>query len=249
MKLLERVVDHDQAYQLLLGLNQKELDRIEEFHTIKGRKLTPSRELERSENCEFIPLVQACMADRRPFKAIAREVRADQSQVAYTLWHSPAEARKLYWAVFHRKKYKDAAACRFWMQHFPKAGLTYFSERASVVAGRAVDFLCKGDIRHKGGTVILAVPNDIFGLVILRLRRILDADNEPALPSEEDRAKLLDEVFYQARIVPDLTSVLCFVYLGVPLLVLHQIVLATRSFLSDGGKKKSSDWEFKDDRE
>jgi len=232
LKLLERIADHDPKYHLLFGLTDTELREMEEEFKVEKRKLTPSRELEKERNCEFIPLMQAGMVDNRPRLAIGRALRTTQAHVAWRLWKQPREAVKLYWAFWRRKKYKDAERCSFWSKHFPLSARAYFEDRADLVAIRAVEHLVARRLQGQQGTALVIVNNELFSAVVNRLGLFLDKDAANKLGSPELSRQLRDHAGELCADVPDLTSLLVFVYIGIPLLLLQQGYLALEYFVT-----------------
>jgi len=222
LKLLERIAEHNAEYQLLFGLTEKELAEIEAEYKVKHRKLTPSRELEGVNHCEVIPIVQAGMVDNRPRRALDRELRITQSHVAWLLWQHPREAVKGYLAYWQLSKHVDAERCRFWSEQFPICANAYFEERAELVAIRAVETLIIERVQGRKGTTVLIVNNELFGLVQERLKMILDVDAPEKLGASDFRKALRDRGNELCLLVLDLTPVLLGIYVGLPLLLLHQ---------------------------
>lgn len=237
LKLLERVADHDPAYKLLLSISEKDLKEMEEDHRVEGRRLTAHRELEKAMNAEFVPLVQATMVDRRPRRAFGRSLRTDQNHTALALAET-GEAVKMYWAFWKRKEYKDLAAYKFWSKHFPRSAEVYYGERAELIAIRTIEHLSMERERERGGTSVLAVHNDIFQLVTEKLRPMLELEPSERYDSREFAKKLRDRATKICRDVPDLTSALVFIYLGLPMLLFQQFYLACTYYF--GAKVTSS---------
>jgi len=237
LKLLERIAEHGPTYQLLFSLSERELNQIEAENKVANNRLTPSRDLEGDRNSEFIPIVQAGMVDKRPRRHLGRILRTTQSHVAWLLWKHPREAVKLYWAYRRRKDYKDAACQRFWSEHFPISASAYFDERAELVAIRAVEQLAVVHAQGRSGaepaTSVLVVGNDIFRLVCTHLSPMLDEEAHVKLGDAAFSRNLRDRASELCLDVPDLTPLLVFVYLGLPLLAIQftylGLVRATRS--------------------
>eukprot|EP00929_Paragymnodinium_shiwhaense_P103063 TRINITY_DN66348_c0_g1_i1.p1 TRINITY_DN66348_c0_g1~~TRINITY_DN66348_c0_g1_i1.p1 ORF type:complete len:393 (+),score=80.19 TRINITY_DN66348_c0_g1_i1:56-1180(+) len=221
LKLLERVADHDMEYQLLFGLTDRDLRQIEEDHDVgHSRKLTPSRDLEKNRNCEMIPVVQAGMVDKRPRRALDRDLKTTQSHVAWRLWRTPAEAFKLYWFMWRRHKLKDAERYRVLSSNFPISSKMYFDERAELMAIRTVEQLATDRSQGNAGTTVLVVNNELHYVLTEQLERLLKEPQKIGTMdySEELRNRASD----LAIEVPDLTSLIIFIYLGLPLLAFQQ---------------------------
>jgi hypothetical protein len=229
LKLLERVADHDPGYRLLLGLNEKQLEEIEQDHKVKHRKLTPSRELEGVLNAEFVPIVQAGMVDQRPRLAIDRPWRISQSHIAQQLWKHPREALNVYWSFWQRDQIKDAHRFEFCMHYFPVAAGEYFYERADLFAIRVVVKVIAQRLQGKGGTTVLVVGNEMFQPVTERLKARLDDAAGDRLVSPEYSTELQSRAQLLCTRVMDLTPALAFVYFGIPLLILQQVYLIIKN--------------------
>jgi len=232
LKLLERVVEHHQEYDLLFGINEKALTDMEAGHPVgKNKKLTASRELERSRNGEMIPLMQASMVDKFKRRAVDRPLKTTQSHVAHLLWKFPRETVKLSWAYWRRKDHKDAASHKFWSQHFPLCSTAYFDERAEIISIRAVEQIVARQSQEWKGAVILVVGNELFSLVNKQLSLML-ADEGRQLSSPAFMETLRVEAVHLCADVVDLTPVLIFVYCCIPLITLHFIYLAIEYYVT-----------------
>eukprot|EP00747_Dinoflagellata_sp_TGD_P163680 gnl/TRDRNA2_/TRDRNA2_182622_c0_seq1.p1 gnl/TRDRNA2_/TRDRNA2_182622_c0~~gnl/TRDRNA2_/TRDRNA2_182622_c0_seq1.p1 ORF type:complete len:349 (+),score=57.39 gnl/TRDRNA2_/TRDRNA2_182622_c0_seq1:73-1047(+) len=231
LKLVEQVAEHDPEYELLFSLTEKELTALQEDHDIGiNRRLTPSRDLEGEKLGEFVPVMQAGMADNRPRRALGRALRTSHARVAWQLWQRPREAVQIYWMFWRRKEYKDGAKYKFALKHLPVASHYYFVERAELVAVRSVEHLLINHVQGKGGTTVLTVSNDIYDLVAERLRLILDEDVADKFGSMDFSRTLKERAMELTRDMVDMTPVLIFVYIGIPLLIGHQIYLASQYY-------------------
>jgi len=231
LKLLERVVEHHQEYDLLFGITEKALADMEVGHPVeKNKKLTASRELEAVRNGEMIPLMQASMVDKFKRRAIDRPLKTTQSHIAHLLWKFPRETIKLGWAYWHRKDHKDASRHKFWSQHFPLCSTAYFDERAEIISIRAVEHIVGRQSQEWKGAIILVVNNEIFSLVNKQLSLML-ADEGRQLSSPAFMETLRGEAVHLCADVIDLTPVLIFVYVGIPLITLHFTYLAIEYYV------------------
>jgi len=231
LKLLERVAEHQSGTQILFGLTEKDLAAIEEDYKVKNQRLTPSRELEGARNCEMIPIIQAGMVDKLDRLALGRPLKTTQGHTAWQLWKHPREGINLYWAYWRRKDHRDAAQYAFWSKHFPVCSHSYFDERAEIIAIRAVEHLMAARSRSQGGSTVLVVHNELFGLVSQRLGLMLDDDAPRKLTSAEFSQHLRDRAVELCADIPDLTPLIIFVYLGIPLAVLHFVILGMEYYL------------------
>lgn len=235
LKLLERIAQHGPQYQLLFGLSERELNELEADHKVTNQRLTPSRELEGKRHGEVVPIMQAGMVDKRPRRALGRLLRTTQSHVTWMLWRHPKEAVQLYWAVWKRKEYKDAAARSFWSQHVPMAAQAYFGESGILIAIRATELLVASYNKGKEGTWVLVVSNQLFEPITAQLRLLLD-DSAPERFTTIEFTKVLRQQATDLCLdVPDLTPVLVFVYLGLPILTLQFVLLALHTAFTRSG--------------
>mmetsp|Transcript_100354 Transcript_100354/g.199087 ORF Transcript_100354/g.199087 Transcript_100354/m.199087 type:complete len:345 (+) Transcript_100354:99-1133(+) len=231
LKLLERVVEHHQEYDLLFGISEKALATMEADHPVgQNRKLTPSRELEQIQNGEMIPMMQASMVDKCKRRAVDRPVKTTQSHVAHLLWKFPRETIKLGWAYRRRKDHKDAARHKFWSQHFPLCSTAYFDERAEIISIRTVEHIVARRSQEWKGAIILVVGNEVFSLVNKQLSLML-ADEGRQLSSPAFMETLRSEAVHLCADVIDFTPVLIFVYCGIPLITLHFTYLAVEYYV------------------
>jgi len=235
LKLLERIHDHHgSSYQLLFGLRDRELIEIENDHKVKNQRLTPSRDLERARNSEFIPVAQAGMVDKCPRRALGRDLKITQSHVSWQLWKHPRECVKLYWAFWQRKRHKNAACRSFWSQHFPISAYPYFDECAELIAIRAVEQLVGSQRQGKTGTFVLVVRNELYELIVDRIGLILDGAPEKLHTSDFSR-HMRDRATDLCAEIPDLQPLLVFVYGAIPLLVLQYVALGVEQMVEDYG--------------
>lgn len=223
LKLMEKVSDYDPEYELGIGLSETHFQVIEEDHKVTGKKLTPSRDLESSRDCEFIPLIQAAMVDRRPRRALSRDIRFDQARVSWKLWQNPRETVNLYWAIWRRKSYKNAESYRFWSKHFPISADAYFGQRAELISLRAFEQISHMRRRGQGKTLIVAVSNDIFGLVHERLNSMLGQDASERLASPEHMRTVNDRAAELCKGYHDISAFILFVYFFLPFFVLRNL--------------------------
>jgi len=235
LKLLERVAEHDPNYQILLGLEEIALELIEKKNKVKHKKLTPSRELEAFSNCEMIPIVQAGMVDDRPRRALGRTRKTSVNHVAWMLMKHPREAVQIYWAFWRRKQYKDAARYKFWSEHLPNASHVYFNERAELVAIRAVEHMTIERVQGRRSVAVLAVSNEIFTPVVKYLNEMLEKDGASKIGDPEFSRQMRDRASELCLDVPDLTPVLILIYLGIPLLLLRQLVVTIDDMITERG--------------
>jgi len=247
LKLLERVADHQPDYHLLFGLNAKEFSRLEEDYQVKGGRLTPSRELTTVEDGEVVPILQAGKVDKRPCSALGRSVKTTQGHVAWRLWRNPREVMRLYWVFWRRKNYKDAARFKFWSQNVPLTSHVYFGESSELIAIRTVEHLISQRREGKGGSTILTVRNDVFASVAERCGHYLGDEETVAQLADPAFSEVLkDHAAALVKDVPDMTPLLVLIYLGFPLLFLHQVALFCEYLLSrdSAPDRKSGGAEF-----
>lgn len=221
LKLLERIAEHGPNYNLLFSLTERELSELEEDHKVKNQRLTPSRDLEGRRCCEFVPIIQAGMVDKSSRRALGRLLRTTQGHVAWRLWRTPRETVQLYWAYWRRKEHKNEAMRKFWMKHLPTAANTYFEEGAELMAIRAVELLAASQNQGKGGTWVLVVNNEFFEPTARRIGLFLDESAAEKLGSSDFAKDLRDRATELCTDVPDLTPLLLFLYLGVPIILLQ----------------------------
>jgi len=221
LKLLERIAEHGSTYNLLFSLTERQLSELEEDHKVKNQRLTPSRELEGKRCCEFVPIMQAGMVDKCSRRALGRLLRTTQGHVAWRLWRTPREAIQLYWAYWRRKEYKNEAMRKFWMRVAPAAAYTYFEEGSELMAIRAVELLAAAHGQGKGSTWVFVVNNEFFEPVARRIGLFLDESAPQKLGSSDFSKELRDRASELCTDVPDLTPLLLFVYLGLPIIVLQ----------------------------
>jgi len=235
LKLVERVAQHSPEYTLLFGLSDRRLAEMEQENKVKQGRLTPSRELEGRLHCEMIPVLQAGMVDKRPRKHVGRSVFTDQVHVAWLLWKNPQEARKVYWAFWRRNYYKDAEARSFWSTHFPVSSYGYFEERAHIIAIRATEHLMALRKQEMGNSTVLVVNNDVYDLVIQHLNDFLGKDAPENFNSQDFARKLRDTAEELCQDIIDLTPVLVFVYVILPLLIFQFFFNAGQYYLKQSG--------------
>ncbi|CAK8985261.1 unnamed protein product [Durusdinium trenchii] len=236
LKLLERVAQNNPEYTLLFGVSQERLAEMERENKVKQGRLTPSRDLEGRKHCEMIPVMQAGMVDKRPRTPVGRHVYTDQVHVAWMLWKTPQEARKMYWLFWKRHAYKDAEARRFWSKHLPASAYCYFEERAHVIAIRTTEHIMALRKQEKGNSTVLVVNNDIYDLVLKYLNDFLDKGAPEKLHSQEFARQLREtqEQLLQDAVI-DLTPVLAFVYVILPLLIFQFFFNAGQHYLKQSG--------------
>jgi hypothetical protein len=225
LKLLERVADHSPEYSLLFGLTEQDLDTLEEEYVVQGSRLTPSRELVAVRNGEFVPMVQAAMVDKRPRQALARPLRTTQGHVAWRLWKNPSECLRLFKLVRRRKEFKDAALYKFWSENLPLASQVYFAETADLIAIRTVEHLIANRQNGVGGCTILIVNSELFGVLVERLKSYVADDATLQIGDPKLSEQLQKHAMDLTKDVPDMTPLLVLIYLGIPLLALHQLAL------------------------
>lgn len=236
LKLLERVAEHNPDYHLLFGLNEKAFSELEEAHKVQSGRLTPSRDLVLVEHGEVVPIMQAGVVDKRPRRAIGRAVRTSQSWVALWLWRNPREAVKLYWLYWRRKDYKDAAAFKFWSEQMPVCSKRYFGDLAEIITVRTVEHLIAERRNGRRGTTVLTVSNEVFALVAERCGHYLGQDPAEKLADPDFSEDLKAKAAEACRDIPDVSPFLVLIYLGFPLLVVHQVFLICEYFYTSGGQ-------------
>lgn len=236
LKLLERVAEHNPEYHLLVGLNDKEMSVLEEEHKVKNNRLTPSRDLVLTENGEVVPIIQAGMVDKRPCQSLGRALKTTQGHVAWRLWRNPREAIKMYRLFWRRKEHKDAARFKFWSENLPLASHVYFGETAELIAIRTTEHLITQRNAGVASTTVLTVRNEVFASVAERCRHYIGEDEEglKKLSDPEYSAELKQNAGYLCKDVPDMTPLLCLIYIGFPLLALHQVMLCCEGLYVTG---------------
>merc|ERR1711924_19407 len=133
---------------------------------------------------------------------------------------------QLYWLWRRRKDYKDASRFKFWSQHVPLASFVYFGEAAEIICIRTVESLIADRLQGKGGSIVLIVRNELFGSVVERLRHYLADENAALeLQNPDFSRQLREHATALCQDVPDLTPLLVLIYLGLPILALHQSML------------------------
>ncbi|CAL1134683.1 unnamed protein product [Cladocopium goreaui] len=255
LKLVERVAQHSPEYTLLFGISDRRLAELEQDNKVKQGRLTPSRDLEGRLHCEMVPVLQAGMVDKRPRKHVGRSVFTDQVHVAWLLWKNPQEARKVYWAFWRQRHYKDAEARSFWAKHFPVSSYGYFEERAHIIAIRATEHMMalrkqfdvggtaessspeptKPDNKEMNNSTVLVVNNDIYDLVVQHLNDFLGKDAPENFNSQEFARKLRDTAEELCQDIIDLTPLLVFVYVILPLLIFQFFFNAGQYYLKQSG--------------
>lgn len=244
LKLLERVADHHPEYNLLFGINAKELDSLEENYKVKGGRLTPSRDLALVENGEVVPIMQAGVVDKRPREALGRALKTTQGHVAWRLWRNPREAIRLYRAFWKRKGHEDAARFRFWSEHLPMASHVYFGETSELIAIRAIEHLMAERHKGRGGATVLTVRNEVFSSVAERCGHYLTEEMVEASASPNFSKELQQNASALTKDVPDMTPLLVLIYCGFPLLVLHQVCLFCEYLYVRGVVEQSNGQEY-----
>jgi len=232
LKLLERIAGHNQSYELLLGMTDKELKEIEKEHTVKDKRLTPSRDLEGKRNCEFIPLIQAATVDKCKRRPVGRSKKATQVHTAAALFQNYGECVKLYWLFWRRKEHRDAAQWRFWSRQLPRSSRVYFDEWAELVAIRATEQLAALRAKGQGDVVVLAVKSNFYGCVVEELGRLLNQDAKQLLNTPEFSHRLRIRAAELSRDMIDVSALLVFIYLGLPWLALHGSYLLLDNLLA-----------------
>lgn len=242
LKLLERITEHGQKFSLLFSLTERELQEIEEDHKVDPRrgKITPSRDLEGQRNCEMVPLVQAGMADKASRRALFRSVRTTQSRVTWALWKTPRECLTMYWAYWRRNQYKDVERRAFASLHFPVASHMYYGEISELVAIRATEHMVIEHVQGNQGATLLVVQSELFDPVVARLKATFDEDGAKKIKDAKFSAHLRERAAELTREFPDLTALLVFVYLGVPMLLTQQAYLLIEYLITDGGSDPSA---------
>ncbi|CAL1134684.1 unnamed protein product [Cladocopium goreaui] len=235
LKLVERVAQHSPEYTLLFGISDRRLAELEQDNKVKQGRLTPSRDLEGRLHCEMVPVLQAGMVDKRPRKHVGRSVFTDQVHVAWLLWKNPQEARKVYWAFWRQRHYKDAEARSFWAKHFPVSSYGYFEERAHIIAIRATEHMMALRKQEMNNSTVLVVNNDIYDLVVQHLNDFLGKDAPENFNSQEFARKLRDTAEELCQDIIDLTPLLVFVYVILPLLIFQFFFNAGQYYLKQSG--------------
>lgn len=237
LKLLERVADHHKEYEVLFGLNEKELARLEDDYRVRNNRLTPSRDLEGVTFGEVVPVMQASIVDKAKRRAMGRPLKTTTSHVAWMLWKHPREALRLYWAYWKRNEVKDAARRKRFEPYFPNASYAYFDERAQVIAINSLERLLAVRANGRQGTFVLVLGNDIFEIVAQNLRDMLGEDGLRKLltPNSPFLKELRERATHLRADVPDLTPVLIFVYACIPILIGQFLYLGTRHYIHETG--------------
>jgi hypothetical protein len=244
LKLLERVADHHPEYHLLFGLNEKELDRLEEDHQVKGGRLTPSRDLAQAENGEAVPIMQAGMVDKRPRRALGRALKTTQGHVAWRLWRNPREVLRLLLVFWRRKQFKDAVSFKFWSENLPLSAHVYYGESAELIAIRTTEHLIAERQKGSPGSTVLTVRSEVFASVAERCRHYLNEDAVEMLADSKFQEELKQNASYLCKDVPDMTPLLVLIYAGLPILLLHQVVLFCEYLYVIGVERQSTGQEF-----
>lgn len=225
LKLLEQIVEHTPQYNLLFGLDEVALGMIKEDHKVT-RKLTPSRNLESHLNCEFIPIVQAGMIDKRPLHAVDRSHAITQGRVSSYLWKNWHEIPNLFPAIWRRKEFKDVKKREFYTKLFPNTVVTNYDERAEFIALRTLEFLINERNSKGTGTTVLTVPNDLFSIVAKRLRELLGDDPAGTLGDLKFEEALREGTGVLSKEVPDVTPIFITLAVMVPILLIANIYFA-----------------------
>lgn len=244
LKLLERIADHHPEYHLLFGLNEKELSNLEDQYQVQGGRLTPSRDLALVESGEVVPIMQAGMVDKRPREALGRSLKTTQGHVAWRLWRTPSEALRLYRLFWRRKNYTDAAKFRFWTENLPRAAHVYFVESAELIAVRTVEHLIVEQQKGRTGSTVLTVSGELFAPVVDRCRHYLGEDAVEKLDSPALSKQLKETAAAACQDVPDMTPFLVLIYLGFPMLALHQALLFCEYLYITGVYNRTSGQDF-----
>jgi len=223
LKLLERVVTRDEAYDVLVGLSERDMTVIKRDFEVKDNKLTPTRELEKENHAEFIPIIQAAMMDKRSIIPISRLIEITQANIGGYLWSRPRECLNLYPALWRRRKVKhDAIKIReLWTQFTPAAAYAYYGEVPEIVSARAATHLSNraNDARGKLGVSVLVVDRGIFDPIVERLKLILDGKSAQDIASAEFARPLRERAEVLCREPGiDLCPLIAFIYAGLPFL-------------------------------
>lgn len=231
LKLVEQIAQHTPEYHMLFGMTEKELREIETDHPAKDGRLTTSRELEGSFNCEMIPLVQATMVDKRPRKALDRPYKVLQAHVAYALAKNWREAIWINWGWWKRRQYKDAARYDFFGKNFPIAAFVAFNQTAHLIAIRTTEHLANLRAQGQGASTVLIVRNEVFSLVVERLRMIVDEDVAEKLNTPEVMRGMRDYARELSAEIADF-SLLLYLVCVIPAVAAAQglLVLASRGY-------------------
>jgi len=225
LKLLERIVENQGAnYNLLFSLTEREWKEMEADHPSKQGKLTPSRTLEGTRNCEFVPVMQAGQIDKCGRRALGRLLKTTQNHVAWQLFKHPRECIKLWWLFWRRKEYKNAALREFWMKNMPTCAYTYYEEYAELVVIRTVELMMGAHNQGKAQNWVLVTSNEFYSPIVERLTKILDEEASEKFQSKDFPRHLRERATELCIDVPDLVPVLVFIYLGLPLLGLQTLV-------------------------
>lgn len=246
LKLLERVAEHHPDYHLLFGLNEKEFALLESEHQVKGGRLTPSRDLATVKDGEVVPIMQAGVVDKRPRHALGRSLKTTQGHVAWRLWRNPREAIRLYTLFWKRNQHKDTARFKFWSENMPLASHVYFGESSELIAVRTTEHIIAERRKGKPGSTVLTVKNEVFASVVERCRHYLSEEEQVAqLDDHKFSEGLKEKAMALCKDVPEMTPLLVLIYIGFPLLAIHQVMLFCEYIYVKGSEEGSgSDFEF-----
>merc|ERR1711920_698103 len=106
-------------------------------------------------------------------------------------------------------------------------------EVSQLVAVRATSAMVGAFGQEKENTWVLVVSNQFFEPTVERLTQILDASASVKFSSEDFARHLREQATELCVDAPDFTPLLIFVYLGLPVAVLHFSLLAIQRILQE----------------